>query len=161
MARPQIPKPIAAVVWAQAEGRCKCCGEKVLAGMAEIDHRPPLALRQRVAGLADTDPAAYVPHANDPRYLDLLHGARSGKDCHKRRTFGEGTRRGDASDIAKSKRIAPEHEAMQRRLLSKATGDDHDKAPAAQPKAKMTSRPMPCGRKSKYKRTMAGKVVLR
>ena len=37
MARPPIPKPIQAIVWARAKAHCACCGEKVLAGQAEID----------------------------------------------------------------------------------------------------------------------------
>lgn len=123
MARPPIPPSIRAVVWHRAGGHCAECGGKVLAGQGAIDHRPALIMRGRVPGLKDTDPAAYIPHANDPDFLALVHDKRSGADCHDRRTFGDddkgGLRRGDLTENARSRDITEKQAEFRRTMLAK------------------------------------------
>lgn len=141
MARPPIPPSIRAVVWHRAGGCCAECREKVLTGQGDVDHRPPLGMRGRVPGLKDTDPAAYVPHANDPDYLALVH-ARV-KDCHDKRTFGDGKlRRGDLTEMARSREITAAQADHRRKMLAKTAPEpdvepDGTEAKPKRPKAKL------------------------
>ena len=155
MARPPIPKPIAAVVWSRAQGHCAACKGRVIVGQGEIDHRPPLIMRQRVPGLPDTDPAAYIPHANEPDFLALVHGEKSGVGCHKLRTFGDGLYRGDVTENARSREITAKqtkhHEAMRRKLLAP------NEPETEQPKSKWSTGRKLQGRPfAKVKRPMRG-----
>lgn len=59
--------------------------------------------------------------------------------------------------VAKTKRIAKAQEEFRRRLLAKHSGDDLPPPT----KTKRGYRPMPCGRRSRLKKTMLGKVVAR
>lgn len=124
MARPPIPPSIRAVVWSRAKGCCAECKSKVLAGQGAVDHRPPLVMRGRVPGLSDTNPAAYIPHANDPDYLALVHDKRSGHKCHDNRTFGDddkgGLRRGDLTENARSREITEKQAEFRAKMLAKA-----------------------------------------
>lgn len=77
---------------------------------AELDHRPPLAMRYR------NPDGSYEPDANDPRYLRWL-----APETHAEATFKDnGTGRGDLSNIAHLKRSRAKHErhiaAMQAKL---------------------------------------------
>ncbi len=129
MSRPSIPPSIRAVVWSRAGARCAECAGKVLAGQGAIDHRPALTMRQRVPGLPDTDPAAYIPHANDPDFLALVHDIRSGHKCHDNRTFGDGgLRRGDLTENARSRDITAKQAEFRRAMLAKA-GQGDEAAP--------------------------------
>lgn len=155
MARPPIPKPIAAVVWSRAQGHCERCKGRVMAGHGEINHIPALAMRERVPGLADTDPAAYVPHANDINYMQLLHGEKSGLGCHKLRTFGDGLYRGDVTENARSREITAKetehHEAMRRKLLAPNEPETEEPKSKWSTGRKLQGRPF-----AKVKRPMRG-----
>jgi len=152
MARPPIPPSIRAVVWHRAGGHCAECGGKVLAGQGAIDHRPALTMRGRVADLKDTDPAAYIPHANDPDFLALVHDKRSGADCHDRRTFGDddkgGLRRGDLTESARSREITEKQAEFRRTMLAKkgVEPDGTEPEPEIKPKRKIQGRGLTDGR---------------
>jgi len=152
MARPPIPPSIRAVVWSRAKGCCAECKAKVLAGQGAIDHRPALIMRGRVPGLPDTDPAAYIPHANDPDFLALVHDKRAGADCHDRRTFGDddkgGLRRGDLTENARSREITQKQAQFRRDMLAKKGVEPGGTAPEPErnPKRKMQGRSLTDGR---------------
>lgn len=65
----------------------------------------------------------------------------------------------DVRAIAKSKRIEKEQQEFRRKMLAK-TGEDAEPS-KVKPKRKIPSRPMPCGKSSGLKKTMAGEVVKR
>jgi hypothetical protein len=95
---------------------------------AELDHRPPLALRYR-------DPATgrYEPDANDPRYLRWMEAK-----THAEATFKDnGTGRGDISAIAHRRRVSRKQGEHEERMAAKLTGAE----PARKrPKQKIRSR---------------------
>jgi hypothetical protein len=156
-----MPKPIVAVVWARAKAHCEGCKKKILAGDGHIDHRPPLKLRQRIAGLKETDPDAYEPQANDPDYLQLLC-----PECHKTWTFGGKLHRGDLQNIAKSKRLE-RNEAERTKKVGEFTAAVLAKDPMKEQvvtrfKSKWTKgQAMPGSKASGFKKKMSGKVEKR
>ena len=85
----------------------------------QLDHRPALARRER------TEDGGYIPDANDPRYLEWVD-----PDEHKRRTFGNGatTRGSDIGEIAKTRRLTLNQEAVRRRMLAKEPGNPPPKS---------------------------------
>lgn len=86
----------------------------------QLDHDPALGLRK-----VDPVTGAYVPDANDPRYLIW----RPRKEHAAKTTGRRGeSRKGDQSSgdvprIAKVKRLQSEQEEFRRRLLEKAPGE--------------------------------------
>jgi hypothetical protein len=81
---------------------------------AELDHRPPLALRYR-----DAETGRYEPAANDPRYLRWL-----APEPHATATFkNNGTGRGDLTAIAHVKRTVRKQAEHQARVVAKVTGE--------------------------------------
>jgi hypothetical protein len=78
----------------------------------ELDHTPPLALRERDAA------GRYIPDEHDERCLVWMD-----KRAHRRKTTGTHVPlSGDISVIAKTKRQEKDQEAFRSRLLVKVPG---------------------------------------
>lgn len=83
-------------------------------------------------GLPPHDPASYIPHANDPAKISLVHSKpKTGLDCHDVRTFGDGLNRGDVSNAAKTERVTAKQEEFRRAMLAKAGGLNREPEGAA------------------------------
>jgi len=105
------------------------------------------------------------------------HGVHAiwGGDCHPTNLTArlvalsrEHTRKVDVPQITKVKRIARKRDKLMPIDVTGALGDELNHTADARRtrmaqlrKAVLGNRPMPCARKSKYKRTMRGKTVLR
>ncbi len=113
----------------------------ILLGLApravQWDHDPALELRQWDDAAGD-----YVPAANDPHHIVPREPAE-----HKLKTTGRRGEsdlsisfNGDASRIAKTNRLAPEHEAFRRTLLTKEPGQPRERKGTI-PRAPKTPKP--------------------
>jgi hypothetical protein len=80
-------------------GRCFDCGTRLMLGRIIFDHRPPLALREQ------------GDDANDPERLAAICRA-----CDQRKTPR------DLKDIAKTKRLARDHQDFVGRMRDKVPG---------------------------------------
>lgn len=117
MARPYMPEAIkrAAIVhnMERNEGKLICAetGMQISSidvgtGKIAFDHSPALALRRRIPGINgeepdDTDASSYEPHANDPRYLDVVLVEGHAYRTNKKR----GLNRGDQTQIAHGRKV--------------------------------------------------------
>jgi hypothetical protein len=88
----------------------------------DLDHDPALGLRPWNEETQDT-----IPTANDPKYLVWRPKAE-----HKLKTTGRKgesdlsiTGNGDVSRIAKADRLAEDHEAFRKRLLTRQCGEPY------------------------------------
>lgn len=81
----------------------------------DLDHHPPLALREYDAAKGDT-----VPAHDDPRYLVWRPKAE-----HKAKTFGSPATSagGDIHAIAHARRLAKQQEEFRAAILRKEAGD--------------------------------------
>lgn len=98
----------------------------------DLDHDPALGLRPWSEETQDT-----IPPANDPKYLVWRP-----KADHKLKTTGRKgesklsiSGNGDVSRIAKTDRLAEDHEAFRKRLLSRECGQPYER------KSNIPSRP--------------------
>lgn len=149
--RPAIPQYIKDLVWDREDGICQACKDPIAdRSHAEYDHRPALWVRDRRNEFPPTSPRHYVPNANDPAYIDLLHGKASGLKCHDLRTFGNGISRGDVKEAARSKRIIKKRQARTSKegyaLIARGEASPHtDEVSPRRRKRKLPSRPFPKG----------------
>lgn len=95
-ARKHIPMAVKRQVSIRQNGVCKCgCGTPIFGGKIHWDHEPALRLRD-----ISPDGTDYVPHQNDPAYLDALC-----IPAHKAKTNGFGTTAGcDTGKIKKERK---------------------------------------------------------
>lgn len=81
--RPSLPERVKRAVWERQRGICAECGKAIGSiSFAEFDHRPPLWTRQR-------DDGTFEPPADDPDFLEALHGRKTLEACHSKRTFSQ------------------------------------------------------------------------
>lgn len=99
------------------EGRKVCDLNQI-----EWDHSPALQLRVWDEATQDT-----IPAANDPKHIVPLW-----KPLHKAKTAKR-----DVPEVAKTKRLAKEHEAFRSRILSRECGEKRE------PTGKIKSRGFP------------------
>ena len=120
-------------------GLCKHCGERLAAlSVVRFDHRPPWELRPWCEETQDT-----IPPANSVEHLEAVH-----VDCHDVRTFGEqvGEKKktaGDATLIAKARRIDKANEFHRRVMAEKAGSEMDTEEPRQRRKRGIPSRPFP------------------
>jgi len=131
-------KPIPLAVKVAVLERTLCgllCCDKI-----EYDHRPPLYLRERIND-------GCIPFENDPAYIEAIP-----KQEHAKRTHGTAATSygSDAHERAKTKRLAQRFFDATTRLVQ-----------AEEAIRRSRSRPLPGGRNSPLKKTIAGKVVRR
>src|SRR5215211_6424995 len=81
------------------DGRCAECGTRLILGFFVFDHRPPLALRDQ------------AEDANDPERLSAICWT-----CDQRKTPR------DLKEIARTKRLAEEHQSFLERQRDKVPG---------------------------------------
>jgi hypothetical protein len=74
----------------------------------DFDHQPPLMLRVWNPDANDTEPPA-----NDPQYLVPM-----ARVAHRKKTAKK-----DVPEIAKTKRLAADHEDFRRKILSRECGE--------------------------------------
>ena len=96
-------------------------------------------MRQFDFAYKPTQSKHYLPNANDPNYIHLLHVG----ECHDLRTFGEGTRHGAVQTIARIKRLQKRHGRDANGNKIATPREDT----TAKRKKKWPSRPLPKGRK--------------
>lgn len=165
--RPAIPPSIKDLVWHRSEGRCEECGEPILSrAHAEFDHRPALWARTRDASKSPRDPSAYTPHANDPAYIQVLHGRKSGIPCHRTRTSGTvATSAGsDVNAFHKAARLRDATASFHRRMAGKAGATDPgsgEHAEGREPGRKRGKSSRLCSAPFRGWRSMRGKPVWR
>src|SRR3954449_11864213 len=82
-----VSNRLRAEIMLRQEGRCADCGTRLILGSFVIDHRPPLALREK---------------CEDPNDPDLLAAICS--TCHRQKTPK------DLKEIARTKRLATAHQ---------------------------------------------------
>jgi hypothetical protein len=97
--RRYVPALLRARIMLRQNGRCFDCGTRLMLGRIVFDHRPPLALRGQ-----DDD-------ANDPERLAAIC-----RTCDQRKTPR------DLKDIAKTKRLALDHQDFVGRMRDKVPG---------------------------------------
>lgn len=143
--RPPTPQHVKDLVWDREKGFCEHCKQRVEErSHAEYEHRPALWLRARRMEFPPSSPRHYMPNANDPQHIQLLHGKKSGLPCHQLRTFGNGLDRGDVSNSARSKRIL--EKAFSRTTAagySMLKSDREQPVAQERPKRKLQSRGFP------------------
>lgn len=93
------PRRLRAEIILRQEGRCADCGTRLLIGCIVFDHRPPLALRER-----SEDP-------NDPNRLAAIC-----RTCDRQKTPR------DLKEIARTKRLAIDHQDFVQRMRDKVPG---------------------------------------
>jgi len=94
-----LPKRLRAEIMLRQYGRCFDCGTRLVLGKIVFDHRPPLAIR------------AQGDDANDPDRLVAIC-----KTCDQRKTPR------DLKEIARTKRLAHNHQDFADRLRDKVPG---------------------------------------
>lgn len=142
--RPAIPMGLKGDLLIVQEGKCKRCGQSLGSWKdTQFDHNPALQARLWCSETKNT-----IPPANDPDHIEAVH-----VECHKVKTTGRhgesrlSIRRGDAQEIAKTRRLERRRiEEAQRRLLAPSERQPE----RAKPKAKIPSRPF---QKREKKRT--------
>ena len=97
--RRSLPKVLRAKIMLRQGGRCFDCGTRMRLGFLVFDHRPPLALR------ADTE------NANDPDRLVAIC-----RTCDQQKTPR------DMREIARTKRLALDHQDFVDRMRDKVPG---------------------------------------
>jgi hypothetical protein len=97
--RRSLPNLLRAKIMLRQDGRCFDCGTRMRLGFFVFDHRPPLALR------AETE------NANDPERLVAICQA-----CDRQKTPR------DMRDIARTKRLALDHQGFVDRMRDKVPG---------------------------------------
>ena len=97
--RRSLPKVLRAKIMLRQGGRCFDCGTRMRLGFLVFDHRPPLALR------ADTE------NANDPDRLVAIC-----RTCDQQKTPR------DMREIARTKRLALDHQGFVDRMRDKVPG---------------------------------------
>ena len=97
--RRSLPSVLRAKIMLRQEGRCFDCGTRMRLGFLVFDHRPPLALR------ADNE------DANDPDRLVAIC-----RTCDRQKTPR------DISEIARTKRLALDHQDFVDRMRDKVPG---------------------------------------
>ena len=94
-----IPHRLRAEIVLRQEGRCADCSTRLILGSFVFDHRPPLALREE------------GDDVNDPERLAAICSA-----CDERKTPR------DLKEIARTKRLALEHQEFLERRRTKVPG---------------------------------------
>ena len=94
-----IPGRLRAEILLRQDGRCADCGTRLILGFFVFDHRPPLALREQ------------GDDANDPERLSAICWT-----CDQRKTPR------DLKEIARTKRLAEEHQSFLERQRDKVPG---------------------------------------
>jgi hypothetical protein len=97
--RRSFPHLLLAQIMLRQEGRCFDCGTRMMLGKIVFDHRPPLALR------------AEREDANDPDRLVAIC-----RTCDKQKTPR------DIKEIARTKRLALDHQDFMYRMRDKVPG---------------------------------------
>jgi hypothetical protein len=97
--RRYVPALLRARIMLRQNGRCFDCGTRLMLGRIIFDHRPPLALR------------GHDENANDPERLAAIC-----RSCDQRKTPR------DLKDIAKTRRLALDHQEFAGRMQDKVPG---------------------------------------
>jgi 5-methylcytosine-specific restriction endonuclease McrA len=97
--RRDLPALLRAQIMLRQNGRCFDCGTRLMLGRMIFDHRPPLALREQ------------RDDANDPERLAAICRA-----CDQQKTPR------DLKKIAKTKRLALDHQDFVERMRDKVPG---------------------------------------
>jgi hypothetical protein len=165
--RPPIPESVKALVWDREGGVCQMCKAPVVdRSQCQFNHNPGLWVRRRNDNFKPSNPRHYIPNANDPNFIELVHSSQTSVEkCHNLQTFGNGVYRGDVTEAARTKRIIKKRAAE---VAAKASNDNNGSArDERQQRPKMQSRPfakqhrpMPGSRAhpSKQRKRMSGKV---
>jgi 5-methylcytosine-specific restriction endonuclease McrA len=98
-ARKAVPERVKRAILVRQEGCCADCGTRLALGRMVFDHRPPLALREA------------SDEANDPDRIAAICRA-----CDRAKTPG------DLRAIARTKRLAEEHQAFLERRAHRVPG---------------------------------------
>jgi cytochrome c553 len=97
--RRYLPARLKAEILLRQNGACADCGTRLILGFFVFDHRPPLGVRDKEAD------------ANDPERLAAIC-----QRCHERKTPQ------DLKAIARTKRLAAEHQDFLARQRAKVPG---------------------------------------
>lgn len=97
--RKSVPRRIRAEVVLRQQGRCADCGTRLRIGAFVFDHRPPLALRHEGENANDLDRLAAICFA-----------------CNEQKTPR------DLKEIARTRRLALEHQAFLEGMQQKVPG---------------------------------------
>ena len=94
-----LPGRLRAEIMLRQEGRCADCGTRLIMGFIVFDHRPPLAIRDQ------------SEDANDPKRLAAICWT-----CNEQKTPK------DLKEIARTKRLAEEHQSFVSRQRDRVPG---------------------------------------
>ena len=119
MDRPAIPHAVKMAVCTRQAFKCACgCGNPLLFGMTQFDHRPALMNREY-----NLDTHTFTPDANDPLFIEAVT-----MTCHALRTFGPGgekritTRGSDIGEKARERAMSEKHRAHRDLMAAKECG---------------------------------------